>query len=117
MKLAIVGSRTFNDYKKLEKEVNAYCPREELEEIISGGAKGADSLAEQYACEYGIDLNVIKASWRTYGKQAGYMRNVVIIEQADQVIAFWDGESKGTKHTIDTAKKAGKPVFIVNIKP
>jgi len=112
MKLAIVGSRTFRDYKLLCESV-AKMP-EPIEEIISGGASGADSLAERYAKEHNIPMKVFPAEWDKYGKSAGYRRNKDIINRADYVIAFWDGMSKGTKHSIDLAKSAHKPTYLVH---
>lgn len=83
-----------------------------ISEIVSGGARGADSLAERYAQENDIQLTVFPAEWDKYGKSAGYRRNHQIIDYADVVLAFWDGQSKGTKHAIELAEKQNKPVFI-----
>ena len=82
--------------------------------IVSGGARGADSLAEKYAAEKGIPITVVPAEWDKYGKSAGYRRNVQIVAESDEVVAFWDGESKGTQHTIDIAGKAGKKVSVIS---
>jgi predicted Rossmann fold nucleotide-binding protein DprA/Smf involved in DNA uptake len=109
MKIAVVGSRGFNDFEKLEKELNKY----EIDEIISGGAKGADALAEKYAKNHNIPVKVFKPDWRKYKRGAGLIRNKQIVENADIVVAFWDGASKGTKFTIDYAKKLNKKVVIV----
>lgn len=114
-KIAIVGSRTFNDYNYLCMIIYYsfidYDIKPEYE-IVSGGAKGADKLAELYAQDHGHRLKVFPALWDLYGKSAGYKRNKQIVDYADVVMAFWDGESKGTKHTIDLAKAQGKPVYI-----
>jgi hypothetical protein len=109
MKIAVVGSRGFNDFEKLEKELNKY----EIDEIISGGAKGADALSEKYAKKHNIPIKIFKPDWRKYKRGAGLVRNKQIVENADVVIAFWDGASKGTKFTIDYAKKPNKMVVIV----
>ena len=85
-----------------------------ITEVISGGAKGADQLAERYAKENGIKLTVIKADW-TKGKEAGPLRNQQIIEAAEQVLALWDGQSKGTADTIRRAKKLQKPLRVVRV--
>ena len=111
MKLAIIGSRTFNDYEKMKYYVGTYLDRTEL--IISGGAKGADSLAKRLALDFIMDYIEYPAEWDKYGKSAGYRRNIQIVDECDMVLAFWDGKSKGTKHTIDLARKAKKPTFIV----
>jgi hypothetical protein len=71
---------------------------------LNGGAKGADSYGEYYAKERGIPVTIFLPDWNTYGKKAGYIRNKLIVESSDLVIAFWDRVSKGTKHSIDIAK-------------
>lgn len=117
MKLGVVGSRTFNDYpymkRLLDDLLRSYwvwkCT------IVSGGALGADSLAIDYAKEEGHDWKVFPAKWRVngiYDRSAGYKRNVEIVDYSDMIVAFWDGQSKGTKHTIDLAMKQGKPTYI-----
>jgi hypothetical protein len=112
MKLAIIGSRTFNDYEFLHKVIDEFWYDGKIELIISGGAKGADSLAEKYANEHFVPLKVFPAEWDKYGKSAGYRRNVDIVKEADWVVAFWDGKSKGTKHSIDLANKYGKKLIV-----
>lgn len=109
MKLAIIGSRTFNDYELLKKE----CDNLNIEEIISGGAKGADSLGEKYAIENNIKFTIFKPDWKKYGKRAGFLRNIDIINSCDSVLAFWDGNSKGTQHSINLGHKHNKPVTII----
>lgn len=84
--------------------------------IVSGGARGADTLAERYASERGIKMLVIKPDWDRHGKSAGLIRNRDIIAQADVVIAFWDGDSPGTKYAIDYSKKLGKKLYVVSTK-
>ena len=112
MKLAIIGSRGFSDYEMLKEEIK-YEFGDEPEEIISGGAKGADTLGAIYAKEYNLKLTVFKPDW-TIGKHAGFIRNTQIIEAADVIIAFWDGESKGTLDSINKAKKLDKQVVVIN---
>lgn len=113
--IAIVGSRSFNDYEFLKKEVDkiTYDITDEIK-IISGGARGADSLAEKYANERNLKVEVIKPDWQKYGKIAGMLRNSDIIVCADIVIAFWDGKSPGTKDSINKAKKLNKKVIVIN---
>ena len=82
--------------------------------IISGGARGADTLAERYAKEANYKLEVFKADWTKHGKQAGFIRNGYIITAADAVVAFWDGTSRGTLDTINKAKALNLPLFICN---
>ncbi len=118
MKLAIVGSRTFNEFPILLYYLNTYFYNGYSQEfifdqIISGGAKGADSLGERFANDYEIPVIVYSAEWEKYGKSAGFIRNQTIVDNCDMVLAFWDGESRGTADTIAKAKKAKKPTFIV----
>lgn len=108
---AIVGGRDFNNYKTLQ---NVMFRQANVSLIVSGGARGADSLAEKFAKDYGIPVKIFPAEWDVYGKSAGYKRNVQIIKYADVVIAFWDGHSKGTKHSIDIAKSLGKTLQVYN---
>ena len=109
MKLAVVGSRSFNDFNLLHAKLCQI----HISEIVSGGARGADSLGAEFAKENNIKLTVFPAEWDHYGKSAGYIRNKRIIENCDQVIAFWDGNSKGTEHSINLAKQMNKPTTIV----
>ena len=114
--LSIVGSRTFNDYETLKEIVNKVLSENnyDIMEIVSGGAKGADSLAERYANENNIHLTVYKADWEKYGKRAGFIRNVDIIKHCNICIAFWDGESRGTLHDINLCKEHNKKCFVYN---
>lgn len=106
---AVVGSRSFNDYNYMKEVLEKY----EIDEIVSGGCKyGADKLAEQYATEKDLVLTILLADWKNLGKKAGLIRNVDIVKRSDVVIAFWDGKSRGTKHTIDTAIKHNKKVIV-----
>ena len=112
MKLAIVGGRNFNNYDLFLEIVQGYL-RDSIDEIISGGAKGADSLAERFADYWGFPQPIFKPEWNKYGKSAGFIRNQLIVDNCDMVLAFWDGESRGTADTIEKAKKAKRPTFIV----
>jgi len=106
LKLAVVGSRDFNDYEFLKKMLDFHpCTR-----IISGGARGADTLAKRYAVERGISIKEFLPNWDVHGKSAGYRRNEQIVKACDELVAFWDGISRGTKHSIDIAESAGKPI-------
>ncbi len=108
MKAAIIGSRTFNDYQYLKEILGWF----QFERIISGGARGADTLAKRYAAEHGIYLKEHLPNWDRDGKAAGFIRNKLIIADADELIAFYDGSSKGTAHSIKLAEESGKPVHI-----
>lgn len=106
MKLAIIGSRTFTDYEYLKERVLSMIESvDEIECIISGGAKGVDTLAEIFAKEFNIKTEIYLPQWDVYGKAAGMIRNKTIIDSATKVIAFWDNKSKGTKNGIELAMK------------
>jgi len=112
MKIGVVGSRTFNDYD-LMCEVLSSCGQFTL---VSGGAAGADFLAEKYADEFKLDKIIHIPKWEEHGRSAGFIRNALIVGDSDIVIAFWNLKSKGTEHTINLCKKSGKKVFIFFFK-
>lgn len=106
MKLAVVGSRTFSDYDLLKSKLNEIQTASgKITQINSGGAFGADRLAERYAVEYSIPTRIFLPDWNKYGKRAGPLRNEEIIKCSDKVVAFWDGKSPGTLSSINLAKK------------
>lgn len=112
MKVAIVGSR---DYPDLQAVIDYVMALPEHDKVISGGARGVDTVAVETALKYRYDLDVevFPALWEFHGKKAGMMRNIDIVNAADRVVAFWDGKSSGTGHTIRLARKAGKPVEVI----
>lgn len=115
-RLAIVGGRDFDDYEELCFWADGFNHPHgvwDCLEIVSGGAKGADTLASLYAEERELALTVFLPDWDQHGRSAGFKRNVQIVDYCDYLIAFWDGKSKGTKHSIDLATKAGKLFKIV----
>jgi predicted Rossmann fold nucleotide-binding protein DprA/Smf involved in DNA uptake len=107
-KIGIVGSRTFNDYLFMKQILDRFFP---CNKIISGGAKGADSLAAKYAKESNIELKEFLPDWNRYGKSAGFKRNKQIVDASDIIVAFWDGESRGTANTISLAHEQNKTVY------
>ena len=117
IKVIIAGTRDFNDYAFLKKNVDYFLqginPNSEEIEIVSGNARGADKLGERYAKEYNLPVKLFPANWDKYGKRAGYLRNQEMANYADMLIAFWDEKSKGTKHMIDIAKKQSLTVIVV----
>lgn len=117
MRLAIIGSRTFCDYDLLKNWVSIYITNSwgSNVKIISGGAKGADTLGECFADDLNFEKEIYLADWNKEGKAAGFMRNQQIVDACDIVVAFWDGKSRGTKDTIDKARIARKPTFIVYV--
>ena len=117
IKVIIAGTRDFNDYDFLKKNVDYFLqginPNNEEIEIVSGNARGADKLGERYAKERNLPVKLFPANWDKYGKRAGYLRNQEMANYADVLIAFWDEKSKGTKHMIDIAKKQDLTVIVV----
>lgn len=113
----VVGSRSFSQYEVMKKYLNKVLANQEKVVIVSGGAKGADELAEKYAEEKGYPLIVMRADWEKYGKSAGFIRNEEMHEfiakhEKRGCVAFWDGKSKGTAHSFELGKKYGNPVKV-----
>jgi len=109
MNLAIVGSRNFNDYENFKKAVFKVLEQwsfkiEDITNIVSGGAPGADTLAEKFAKEYKINTIIYKPNWNLYGKRAGILRNTDIINSSTHVIAFPSRYGKGTQDSIRKAE-------------
>jgi hypothetical protein len=116
-KVIIAGSRGFNNYKLLAQQCNRFLSSKRKEcniVIVSGHARGADTLGEKYAKDEHFDLEIYPAQWDKLGKKAGFVRNEQMAQVADAVIAFWDGKSHGTKHMIDIANDKGLLVRVVN---
>ena len=110
LKVIIAGGRDFNDYELLKTKVDNILSQKKKTHkiyILSGKARGADSLGERYANENSLEVLSFPADWETFGKRAGVKRNAEMANEADALIAFWDGESHGTKHMIDIATKKG----------
>jgi hypothetical protein len=114
LKVIIAGSRDITDYSLIYRTV--FYVKEKFQwpitEIVSGGARGVDSLAERFAEEQDIPLKVFPADWNTNKKAAGPIRNRKMAEYADALIAIWDGESRGTKNMIDEATRRNLRVHI-----
>ena len=106
MRVAVIGSREL-----LVDNLEDYLPKETTE-IISGGARGVDASAKDYALQHGLKLTEYLPEYARYGRAAPLKRNITIIENADLVLAFWDGASRGTKYVIDNCKKRNIPVKI-----
>ncbi len=107
--IAVVGSRNFTDYELLQSVLD----QEKPSGIVSGGAMGADTLAKMYAQKKGIGLREFLPDYKRYGRGATFVRNRLIVDAADKVIAFWDGKSKGTLFTMRYAEKKGREVRLV----
>ena len=115
-KIIIAGGRDFMDYNLLKEKTDKILQEKKVTHkivIISGCARGADTLGLRYASENAFDVEEYPANWDKYGKKAGYMRNVEMAENADALIAFWDGKSKGTKHMIDIATERNLPTRVI----
>ena len=112
MKLAIVGSRGFSHYNYLDKSIQVYFPIQSITGIVSGGAIGADALGKRFATDHKLLYTEYPADWNKHGKAAGYIRNVEIVNNCDVLIAYWDAVSKGTRHSINIARKTDKPTLI-----
>ncbi len=114
MKLAIVGSRGFEDYDKFKEILDILIKTNPITAIVSGGAEGADLMARFYAQENNIELIEFIPEWNKHGKGAGFIRNVTIWDNANFGIAFWDGISKGTAHSFQIVKKQKKKLYTYN---
>ena len=110
MRVAIVGSRNLK-----EDKLDRYLPNETTE-IVSGGARGIDTCARQWANSHSIKLTEFLPDYEKYGRSAPLRRNITIIQNADLVLAFWDQKSRGTKFVIDKCKELGVPVKIFTQK-
>ena len=118
-KLIIAGTRSFNDYELIRSILSTLFMKRRCwtinwnEEIVSGGAPGADTLAVRYATEADIPFKVFAADWKKYGRSAGPRRNRQMAEYADAAIVFWDGKSRGTQNMIQQMRELGKPVEVI----
>ena len=119
MNIAVVGSREFNNYQYMKSILDVYHKAGELEKIITGDARGADTLALKYAKEHDIPCHQFFAEWDKYGKSAGPLRNERVVSHCDMIIAFRvDGlKNKGTNNAIEKAENKGKDVIICDYKP
>ena len=116
MRIIVAGSRNFSNYSLLKKKLDFYLSEKNNDEItiVSGTANGADKLGEKYANENSISIQRYPANWDLYGKSAGYKRNIQMADNADALVVFWDGKSKGTSHMINIAKQKNLKIRIVN---
>ena len=109
MKVAIVGSRGLQI-----EDFTPYLP-EGTTEIVSGGARGIDTCAANYAEAHGLTLKVFKPDYRRFGRGAPLKRNLEIVEYADFVLIFWDGASRGSRVVMDVCEKSRKPYRVVTV--
>ena len=107
MKLLIVGSRSIKNF-----DLSPYVSKD-VDTIISGGANGVDTLAEEYADKHRLSKLIMRPVYARYGKGAPLKRNEEMVKLADSVLVIWDGKSHGAKYTAEFAKKEGKPVTVI----
>jgi hypothetical protein len=122
IRIIIAGSRSFNDYKFLKEKVDGIIssiPRKEVVvrgiEIVSGGARGADSLGEKYARERGYWIRQFPAKWSLFGRSAGYKRNLEMGKYANSLILFWLDNSKGSRNMYEVMLQLDKPCTIFKL--
>lgn len=120
IRVIIAGSRNFCDYKLLKEKCDYFLSNKLKDPclnviIVSGHARGADSLGEKYAAERNLGCEIYPANWDQFGKRAGYIRNTVMANAGDFLIAFMDAysENKGTRNMIDIATSKNLPIRIV----
>ena len=111
MRIAIIGSRTLN-ITSFDIYIPSVCT-----EIISGGAKGIDTNARRWAEQKGLEFTEFLPDYEVYGRAAPLVRNRMMVDYADAILAFWDGKSKGTLYTVKYAQKLGKPVALFSCDP
>ena len=107
MKLLIVGSRSLTSF-----DLSPHIPPG-VDTVISGGAGGIDSLAEQYADAHRLSKCILRPRYDLYGRGAPLRRNEQAVDMADAVLAVWDGRSKGTQYTLNYAKQRNKPTTVI----
>lgn len=119
-RLIVAGGRDFACYASLSLVLNTFyatllADGKQLE-VVCGGARGADSLGERWAMQFGVPIVRMPADWNAHGKSAGYKRNAQMAEVGHELVAFWDGKSKGTGHMIDIARAKGLPITVVGYR-
>lgn len=109
MKTIIAGSRSITDYETVKQAVIS--SRFKITEVVSGTARGVDTLGERWAIENGVPLKTFPANWSAHGKAAGHMRNQVMADYADALVLVWDGHSRGSADMLARAVRGGLKVF------
>jgi GH18 family chitinase len=116
VKIAVIGSRNFSDYFFFHEKLEAIIINLKDFEFVSGRCKsGGDALIKKYCNENQYKLVEHLPDWNKFGKKAGFLRNQLIVDDCTHLVAFWNLESKGTKSSIEMARKQNKPVKIVEI--
>lgn len=120
MRIIIAGGRDFTDYPLLREKCDrilSHASQSQKIIVVSGTARGADSLGERYAREREYRIEQYPADWKTHGKSAGYIRNCQMAKVGNALIAFWDGQSRGTKNMIEIAQQNGLQVHVIHYSP
>ena len=112
MKLAVIGTKKFTDFSYISSTLKKIS---NIRLIISGGALGTDTLAKKFAIQNKIEFFEFPPEYKKFGDKAKHIRDKLIVEECDELIAFWDGKCEGTKYTMDCAKNLGKPVKIIDV--
>jgi len=118
IKIIIAGGRNYNNYEKLKTEVDkllAIIKTKTEITIITGGANGTDAMGKRYAIEHGYKHEEYNADWNRYGSYAGPLRNKEMANNADRLIALWDGKSRGTSNMITEAQRRGLKIKVIAI--
>ena len=119
MKLIIAGSRGFTDHVLMKIKLHTFLNQQGFivpDEVISGGARGADTYGAHWALARDIKVTYFHPNWTKYGNSAGYRRNELMADAATHLIAFHDGESRGTQHIVDIARRKKLTVEVINYK-
>lgn len=112
-KLIVAGGRDFSDKELVIEHLNQFHKSYPIDEVVCGEARGADRLGKLWAQMSGVPVASFKPDWDTLGKRAGFVRNAEMADYATDLIAFWDGKSRGTGHMIDLARKRNLQVEVV----
>lgn len=110
MKVIIAGSRTVTDMETVQKAIEE--SKFEIKEVVSGCAKGVDTLGIVWAYNNNVPVAPYPANWEVNGKRAGFLRNQSMADYSDALIAIWDGKSRGTADMISRAEKKGLKLYI-----
>lgn len=120
-RVIVAGSRDIQSKTFIFQKLDALLARKinegECVQIVSGTARGVDQIGEEYAGNRGFACQRFPADWEAYGKQAGYLRNYQMAQNADALVAFWDGRSPGTRHMIKTAQTLHLEIRVIHIPP
>lgn len=117
-RIIIAGGRDFTDRALVEKCLIEWAESLQLEPeeitVVSGGAPGADTLGESLAREFCCNLCIYPANWDKFGRGAGHVRNSLMANNAEYLLAFWNGKSPGTKSMIEKAQNNGLKVTVIS---